>query len=399
MQTLAALVGFEWGLQWKIYVLRIMSASIPAAIALVLLWLSMLRVGAEPRRALFAVVVVFFGSWWFGYSTLAMPYSPGIAACLGALWLLLYSPGHRMLSSRAFAVGLLCGFALICDFIFGLMVMAIAVVFLTRLANQPAGERAGRLAIGAFGGALPLTIFVAYTYVIFGEPSIPYQFEALPLFKEEMSKGFMGISWPKAAPLWFLTFHPYRGAFFWAPWIVIALAGCVMATRHGGVRRVWGWTGLWAFASYLLFNSGYYMWWGGGAMGPRLMLPMMAALPMGLAEVCRSDRSPAWWRVLVAAGVVSMALCVPVSLIDPQTQQDHTNEELMDAAVGTGLGTPQFNRIRRYYSGAWFVGQQTRELAIRALAPIGLTIGAFILVVAARRLPRGGNRQSLIRQP
>ena len=388
MQGLAAVTGLEWGLQGKIYVLRLATASVPAAIALVLLWWLMLREGAEPRRAMFAVIVAFFGSWWFGYSTLAMPYSPGIAACLGAIALTMYPTAGRITMGGAGAIGLLCGFAVICDFTFGLMVMPIGVVFLMRLADQPGARRAGMLAIGAAAGALPLLLFFAYTYSIFGRPTIPYEFEALPLFRDGMSQGVMGITWPKVGPAWFLTVHPYRGVFFWAPWLLVALAGCVMGTRQTGTRRLWGWMGLWAFVSYLIMTSGYYMWWGGWSMGARLMTPMMAAVPMGLVETCRRDRSVAWWRTLVGAGVVSMALCLPVSLINPQVEQGHEHETLVAAEIGDALGAPQFRYLRLYYGGSWFAGQTPRHLAVRVLPLAGLTAGACILLVAAARLPR-----------
>ena len=269
----------------------------------------MVRDGAEPGRSLFAVSVVFFGSLWFGYSTIAMPYSAGIACCLGAIYVLLYQ-GRAITSGRASAVGFLCGFALICDFIFGLIVLPIALVFLMTMLREPAASRLRHLLAAAVGGAAPLIAFFTYTFWIFGTPSIPYQFEASPLFRAEMARGLMGITTPRLAPAWFLTFHPYRGVIFWSPWILVALAGCLMGLKATGRRRTWGWMGLWAFAASLVFNSGYHMWWGGWAMGARLMLPMMAALPMGLTEACRTGRRRAWWATLVVSGIASVAsLC------------------------------------------------------------------------------------------
>ena len=116
------------------------------------------------------------------------------------------------------------------------------------------------------------------------------------MFRDAMSRGVMGISWPRLGPLWFLTVHPYRGILFWSPWIVAALVGSLLALRGSTNRRMWGWMSLWMFCATVLANSGYYMWWGGWAMGPRLLLPMMTAVPMGLAELCRAERSRRWWR-------------------------------------------------------------------------------------------------------
>ncbi|MBX3730760.1 MAG: hypothetical protein KF858_16410 [Candidatus Sumerlaeia bacterium] len=404
MQLLAALFDFEWPFQAKNYLLRLVAVSIPAALSVALLWLLLVRIGAAPRRALFAVAAVFFGSMWFGYATIFMPYIPGIAACLGALYVLLYPPANRLTRANSFAIGLLCGFAMICDFIFGLIVLAIGVVYLMRLADQtglrgmrcfadmtgprtPVRGGAVFLALGALGGALPLALFFAYTYAIFGRPGIPYEYEALDLFRESMQRGFMGIEAPRAAPAWFLTLHPFRGVLFWSPWIVLALAGCVLGTRSAGRRRLWGWLGLWAFVAYLLFNAGYYMWWGGWAMGPRLMLPMMVAVPMGLAEICRRDRPRALWHALLAAGIVALLLNVPLALMDPQLPQGNEHDLLAAATLGTKLDIPQFAYLRVFWRGWWYVPPSGSAPWYHFLPPLAALAAAALLAWTARRLP------------
>lgn len=405
MQAAGALFNVEWSFWAKVYVLRLLAVSLPGAISAALLWLLLVRGGAPPRRALFAVMAALFGSMWFGYATIFMPYIPGIAACLGALYVLLYPPANRLTVRNSAAIGLLCGFAMICDFIFGLMVIGIGVVYLLRLADQTGlkgmrcfaemqGPRTAvrgggvLLAAGAVAGALPLVLFFAYTYAIFGRVGIPYEYEAWPLFREAMQQGFMGIRTPKPANAWFLTLHPYRGVLFWSPWIVLALAGCVLGTRSAGRRRLWGWLGLWAFVAYLVFNSGYYMWWGGWAMGPRLMLPMMVALPMGLAEVCRRDR-PAWlWWAFVGAGVVALALNVPLALMDPQLPQGNPHEVLDAAGFATKLAIPQFTFLKVFYTGQWFFPPEDVPREIWRYLPLaGLVLAGAILAAAARVLP------------
>ncbi len=388
MQGIARLLGFEWGLQSKIYVLRMVSASIPAAIALSLLWLVLIRAGAMPRRALVVIVVAFFGSMWFGYSTLAMPYSPGIAASLAAIYLLCYPPPSGFGPTRAAAVGLFSGLALIFDFLFGpLVVVAIAAAFLVRLPRRRLDRLVQLVGYAIAAGALPLIAFAVYSYSIFGAVSVPYQYETLPLFREGMSHGIMGVTTPRLGPLWFLTFHPYRGIFFWSPWILIALAGSAMAVRDHGLRRTLGWMGMWSFAAALYLTSSYYMWWGGFSMGPRLMLPMMATVPFGLIEVCRRDRSRLWWLAFVATGAISIALSLPLSLIDPQMPQIEDTADLLVVSPAKPLRVPQFDYLRQFYSGDWFSGAQSDQ-ALRLLPLVALPLVAAIFVQTARRLPR-----------
>ena len=176
MQAIARLFHFTWHLQITIYVLKMVSSSIPAAISLSILWLLLVRAGAMPLRALVAVALAFFGSIWFAYSTLAMPYSPGIASCLAATYLLCHPPADGLGPGRAAAIGFLCGFAVICDFLFGpIAVAAIVGVFLIRL---PWGRRdrwPALLGSVVVAGALPLALFAAYSVLDLRdvEPAVP----------------------------------------------------------------------------------------------------------------------------------------------------------------------------------------------------------------------------------
>src|SRR5262245_43547642 len=394
MQLVASVFGFEWPLQTTIYLLRVVSTSIPAALSLSLIWLLLVRAGAMPRRALVAVPLAFFGSLWFGYALLPMPYAPGIAACVAAIYLLCYPPPGGIRPARAAAIGLLCGFAIICDFLFGpIVVLPIGVLFVLRLWREPREHLPGSIGAAAVSGIVSIGLFAAYSYSIFGTLSLPYQYEVVPLFKAGMSQGLMGMTRPRLSFAWFLTFHPFRGVFFWQSWLLLALAGCVMAARSTGIRRVYGWTGLWAFACALYMNSSYYMWWGGFSMGARLMLPMMAAVPLGLVEICRGDRSPMWWRAFVVAGAISCALCLPLALTDPQMPQIEDTADLLKVTLSSSLRVPQYPYLQKYYSGDWFWGPDSRDHVLRVLPLLALALVAAILYRTAQRLGRDTGSQ------
>lgn len=388
MQAAAAVVGKPWHLQLKIYIVRMFVSSLPAAIALALMWIIMVREAIPPRRAFLAVAAVFCGSWWFGYSTLAMPYAPGIAACLGAIALTLYPASGRLTNLAAAGVGLLCGFALLCDLTFALMVAPIVVLFLATVFGYERAVAVRLAAIAAAAGTIPLIIYVGHTYLIFGKPTIPYYYIVVPLFREGTQQGFLGIGWPRLGAAWFLTVHPYRGVFFWAPWMLLALAGCVIGIRTPGRDRILGLMGVWSFVAYLAMASGYYMWWGGWSMGARLMSPMLAALPLGLATVLRADRHPAWWRAFVLAAIIAMVLCMPVALINPQVEEGNTYERLRWVAIGDSIDVPQFRYWLWYYTGGfWFQDLVPRHLVMRIAPLVAFVIAGGILWRASRRFP------------
>jgi hypothetical protein len=370
MRAAWAFFGATPRFQQAHYLLRVLAVSLPAGLAALLMWSLLVHLGGDPQRALVATLLLFFGSLLFGYATVFYPYLPGIAAGLAALRLTLAPPGGSLDRRTSLAVGGLCGASLLCDWIFGPMVGGIAALFALRAANEsgwlggnaPGAEGRPRprdrrvvenLAWAALAGSLVLSVFLAYSLSIFGRPAIPYEFHAVEPYRTGMQRGLMGATTPSAAALWFLTVHPYRGLFVWSPLLAAALVGCVLALRRGGTHRRAGALGLYAFSAYLLFNASYYMWWGGWAMGPRHLLPMFVALPLGLAELCRPETPRRVWWGVCALGLASVALCLPLSLLEPQVPQGYSDEFLWTVRVGTPLGAPQLAFLERFYTLAW----------------------------------------------
>ncbi|MDO8392041.1 MAG: hypothetical protein Q7V57_16315 [Actinomycetota bacterium] len=349
-RVVAAVAGHTLSAADTLWVLSRGAVSTTAALAAMLLAALLIRLGAVPRKAVLATAGMFFGSMLFGYSTVFMPYLPGIAACLGALLILLSPP---LTAWRAAAIGGLLGFALILDLMFVFAVAAIVVLLLARL--RPLGWRRGsRLAVATGGAALvPIGILVGYCIAIFGSPSIPYKYEYDDFFREEMAKGVMGATMPKPNVMWFLSFHPYRGLLFWSPWIAMIIVCSVWILRRDRRLRPLAIAAIVVFGAYFVFNSGYYLWWGGAAMGPRLMLPMFGVVPLVLAVACRAD-SPRWmWRALVATLVIGVALSLPVSMVEPGTAEGNTIAQLLDPPVGAHLSVPQLDRLGSFYSLQW----------------------------------------------
>jgi hypothetical protein len=363
---------------------RLGAVSIPAGASVVLMLLLMMRLGAPPRRALVATLLVFYGSIWFGYSTIFFPYAPALACALGALYLVFFPPANRLTILNCLAIGFLLGYALLCELTMAFLVTGIGFVWLLRLADQSglvglrayaemAGERTRILHTVAFaaifwvGVLLPLSLFAVYCHAIFGKLTIPYQYEVSDLFREGMAQGVMGITAPKLGPLYYLTVHPYRGLFFWTPLLLLAVVGCVLATRQYGKRCMVGWLGVYTGVAYLLFNAGYYMWWGGWSMGPRFLIPMIPVVGLGLGELLREgklsafEKHAAWAkpvRIAVAVlGVIGMGLSYPLSISEPQTPQGQQTETLLSASISDGLAVPQFFQLQAVYTG--WLGAET----------------------------------------
>ena len=281
------------------YLMRLFAVSIPAALLGVLLWAFAVRFGLRDEAAFAVSVAIMLGTVISGYAALFYPYLPASLCTMAAWWLALPpSDGWREAGGgsdapeigrglRMFWIGLLIGLAWYLDLTSGLAGMALVAYTLwqTRHHAVPVWK-------AAVGGILPIIAFYTYTYWIFNEFAIPYKFEVDDLFREEMAKGFQGIHLPTFTIFYYLTLHPFKSVFFYSPVLVLVPFGIWAALRETRfVRwRVETLVVLFVMVSYLLYNSGYYMWWGGWAAGPRLLCPAMPFAVLPLAIWLREDR-------------------------------------------------------------------------------------------------------------
>ena len=391
IRAASSVVGHKPGVSITEWMITRMTVAPAAAIAVMLLAWLLMMLGAPPRRALLVAAGVFAGSMLFGYSTVFLPYVPGVAACLGALVLVL---GPPLTWRRAAAVGGLLGMALIFDLTFIIGVALIGALLLLRL--RPLGWRnAGiRLAGLAAAAAVPLGIFAAYCLHLFGSLSIPYKYEYSDYFRTEMAKGLMGATAPKVNVMWFLAIHPYRGIFFWSPWVLMALACCVWIWRNDHARRPFAVVAAVGFVGYFLFNAGYYLWWGGAAMGPRLMIPMFAVVPLVLAVACRLD-SPRWmWPTLAGTLFVSAVLSLPVGMVDPQPAEGNTQEVLLRADPAAGLHVSQLTNLRQFWTFQWtdLRGGAHLSLTVSFVLCLASLVGGTALATRVARLRSSANQ-------
>ncbi|HLU67593.1 MAG TPA: hypothetical protein VKZ63_15025, partial [Kofleriaceae bacterium] len=234
---------------------------LPSALSVIALCalLCALGVGLRARLAIAAA---------YGLATLVLPYSTLLyghqlagALTLIALALLVRArrgPGARAAGrGRLLAVGALLGASVVVEYPSALAVVAIslyAASFVRPLV---------RLGWLALGGALLAAALAAYHAAAFGSPlALPYDFSTQP----HRSMGFfMGLGVPDPEALAHILVTPYRGLFYSAPWLALALPGGWLLWRRGARAEaaVCG-------AIALLFvwlNASLVDWQGGWAMG------------------------------------------------------------------------------------------------------------------------------------
>jgi 4-amino-4-deoxy-L-arabinose transferase-like glycosyltransferase len=141
-------------------------------------------------------------------------------------------------------------------------------------------------AAGCLVGALPL---FAYNLAAFG--SLTHFSYANAVKRQGVTghdvlgandSGFFGIDVPNPKVALDLLFSA-KGLLVLAPVLAMGIVGIVLLRRRG--RRAEAWTIGGLVGVYLIYNSGYWLPFGGGTPGPRFLMPIVPflALPIALA--------------------------------------------------------------------------------------------------------------------
>src|SRR5262249_14452508 len=124
---------------------------------------------------------------------------------------------------RAAGAGLLASWATLCEFpavlIAGLLFVFICIK----------GRRSWRgLLAFALAGLPALIILMVYNKVAFGKAfASGYQFHAVQEFRDAMSEGVMGVTWPRWESVLGVFLLPYRGLLWFWPFFLCVLGAAM----------------------------------------------------------------------------------------------------------------------------------------------------------------------------
>ena len=188
------------------------------------------------------------------------------------------------------AAGLVAGLAVTFEYPLGLLGAILFVYALAR--NAPRLPRAVAYGVGAIIGAAPALAFNAWAL---GSPfhfayasAVAFQGYSGHAVLGLNDPGFFGIGLPRPEAAFDLLVAS-RGFLTLTPVLAVAVAGAFL-TRHGRWRAEAN-VILAVVAVYFIYNSGYWLPFGGGTPGPRFMTPALPFLAVGLAAAYR--RMPA----------------------------------------------------------------------------------------------------------
>jgi hypothetical protein len=261
--------------------------------------------------------------------------------------------------------GLLAGFAVTTEYPAGI---AGAVLFFYALGGDRRLPRGSAYALGAVVGALPALIYNAWAL---GSPldfaySAAVATQGLSGHAEVglNSDGFFGISFPRVSSVGDLLFAS-RGLLVATPVIGAAIAGL---TLMGGKRSAELRVIVAIAAAYFIYNSGYWLPFGGGTPGPRFLIVALPFVAIGLAYAYRR-----WPAVSLGLALPSAVIMLVASLTFPLIGEN-----------GTGTWVERIFDEELEHTALTALGVSNPFLAVLpVLAAVGLAVA-----VALRSAPR-----------
>lgn len=363
------------------------TALITALTALSIYFLA-LRLGSGPGGAVFGALSFGLATPAWGWATAFFGHNPA-GGCLfiglTAVYFLAVSPGSvRRDVLLGFAAGALLSWAAVIELT---SAPASAIIALYGICSALKWERRRlvRVLLSASAGAL---IFISpllmYNYAITG--SLTGSLYRYTVNFPGMMRGYYGLTYPHPDVLVKLLFTEGHGLFWLSPVLLAAPYALYMLWKVPGGKAA-AVTLAAVPVYYLLLNSSYEYWTGGGSTGPRFLTPMLPFLCLPLAVVW-AGAGKSLRAVLLALFTVSFLIslvCVSVSMTDPYDRNKNILTEYLIPGFIAG-DKLQISTLVRMVLPASLRQGFTGQTALIPVYAVLLLCGAYIV----RQVRRAG---------
>jgi hypothetical protein len=208
------------------------------------------------------------------------------------------------------AAGLLSGLAVVVEYPVALAgaVLGLYAVFHPRaLGLPPLAARAGTYAAGVIAGVLPALAYNKWAFGSLTTMSYDNAVDRQGFTGHDTlglnSGGFFGITWPDGRVALELLISP-RGLLVLTPVVAMGLVGTVLLARRGMKAEALTIGAI--AAAFFVYDTGYWLPFGGGTPGPRFLIPLLPFIGVALVEAWR--RFPATALVTSVCGAVVMTI-------------------------------------------------------------------------------------------
>ena len=197
-------------------------------------------------------------------------------------------------ASKLLVVGFLLGYSVVTEYPSAFLVCILVSYVFCQLLKAGPWQRIGWVMLS---GALVAAGWMAYNNAIFGGP-LNLGYEYSELWVQQHQTGFMSLTIPQWEAIWGITFGNFRGLFYLSPMLLLAVPGFVLWWKRGIFRSEW-WIAVSCVLVMFIFNASSIMWWGGFAVGPRYLLPMLPFMVLPLVFVFELSKKRIWLMVIM----------------------------------------------------------------------------------------------------
>jgi hypothetical protein len=324
-----------------IYLIGLWANVLPGLLLLLLVWRVADRF--EPGYGAAAAVALGLGTLVLPLSTLLFSHVFTAFLGFGAFALILREREGPTPSAMLLGLaGLAMGYAVASEYPLFFVAAVLGLYLLSRrdaLSAPLIARRAGAYIVGGVVGIVPLGLYNHYAFhswTHLAYSSIPRQ-----------QKGFFGISLPSLKVLATLLLDS-RGLLTISPILVLGALGTVLLYKRG--KRAEALTIGGICLCYIGYNSGYYLPFGGGFMGPRFLTTMLPFLAFPVALALKR-----WPGPTVALAAVSISTTVIATITHPLV--GYENETVVwTRYLGEGFFQPTIASaygLGRGWGGIW----------------------------------------------
>jgi hypothetical protein len=275
---------------------------LPAVALLLLIW----RVGDRfaPGYGAATAVMLGLGTMLLPFSTLLFSHVFSAALGFGAFALLLRERAGPPRAALLALAGAIMGYAITSEYPLAFLAVVLGLYLLSRADTRTPAKLAARAGAYVAGGVVGIVPLLLYNHAAFGSWT-HLAYSNIP----QQQHGFFGISAPSLGVLATLLFDS-RGLLTLCPLLAAGAFGTVLLYRQG--NRAEALTVLGVCVCYLGYNSGYYLPFGGGSMGPRFLITIVPFLGFPVALALRRAPAPT-----IALAGASIAVAVTATITHP----------------------------------------------------------------------------------
>jgi len=258
-------------------ILTFLVIGLPSAIAGSLIYILCLYLSGSRSRSFIVTMAIALGTMYLPYSIIFFSHQFSSSLLFGAFFMIFFLKEKPEIGKNwyLFLIGFLLGWALISEYPTVAIILALIAYYFSIVWRNHTYRHFRSIVLPLLGGSIPVLLLLLYNKLCFGNfLTIGYTNLSNPYFGSAMGQGVMGIHWPDLRVLYYMTVHPTMGIFWESPVLLLSFIGAAFMFLDRRYRSE-AILAMWVIGSYLVIMSGYYLWWGGWALGPRHIIPIL----------------------------------------------------------------------------------------------------------------------------